>query len=234
MIVQLQAPDNGRGEPDIEKRVAHAAEVMGLTVSRETMAKMLVFLDQLQKWNKTYNLTAIRNFNDMLVNHLFDCMAIISELKRLSEGKAFVMLDVGSGAGLPGLIVASFFPQSKVICVDSVDKKVSFIRHASAKMGCSNVSAVHARVESMTTVSADFVISRAFASLLLFVQLANHHVRKQGYLLSMKAAQVKDDVSEFQATPSDWQVKDIRDLVVPESRAQRYLVVMQRKEHERD
>src|SRR5690554_6982319 len=110
-------------ESSLEKRIVQAATQLDIDVSRETLERIYCYVENLQKWNRTYNLTAIRNLDEILVNHIFDCMAIIPEIGALTEGKPFKLVDVGSGAGLPGLVIAAWFPQAQIVCVDSVEKK---------------------------------------------------------------------------------------------------------------
>jgi len=214
---------------DIEDQVAEAASILGLDVSRETLAAVRVYVEQLLKWNKTYNLTAIRNQEDVLVNHIFDCMSVLKNIREKTGNNKFKLVDVGSGAGLPGVIIGLWFPESQVICIDSVEKKVSFIRHVTARMGCKNVSSKHARVELIPPLEADVVISRAFASLSLFTSLAGKHCKTDGRVASMKAAQVKEDLAELETSGSEWCLDELQDLKVPKMMAKRYLVWLQRK-----
>lgn len=210
-------------------RTRQAATALGLDVSRETLQKIDIYVSNLQKWNRTYNLTAIRNLDDILVNHIFDCLAIIPEIKKIVSRNDFSIVDVGSGAGLPGVIIAACFPESQVICIDSVEKKTTFIRYVASQMGCKNVQAQHNRVESVATIGADIVISRAFASLKLFVDLAAKHVGQNGWMLSMKAAQVKEDIADLEASDQkEWKAMLVQQLKVPESDSTRYLVGLQR------
>ncbi len=214
----------------IETRVVAAGDTLGLNVSRETLDKILCYVEQLQKWNRTYNLTAIRNLDDILVNHIFDCMSVVPAITHKADNKPFTIVDVGSGAGLPGLILALWFEACEVICIDTVDKKTSFIRHVSGRMGCKNVKALHARVEELESLNARFVISRAFSSLTDFTHLAGHHCSDSGLMASMKATQVQDDIAQLDASESDWSVESLERLSVPENKAERYLVWLHRKQ----
>ena len=213
----------------VESRIKEAGKALGLDVSRETLDQILCYIDQLQKWNRTYNLTAIRALDDILVNHIFDCMSVVPAIARRAEHQNFTLVDVGSGAGLPGLIIALWFPQCEVVCIDTVEKKTSFIRHVSGQMGCKLVKAVHARVEELSSLKAQFVISRAFSSLTDFTHLAGHHCLDEGFMVSMKSLQVQDDIAELEASPSAWSVESLEDLSVPENTAKRCLVWLHRK-----
>ena len=220
---------SAEGSGVIELRIVKAGEALGLDVSRETQDQIVCYIDQLQKWNRTYNLTAIRTLDDILINHIFDCMSVVPPLARRAQNKKFTLVDVGSGAGLPGLIIALWFPHSEVICIDTVEKKTSFIRHVSGRMGCKNVKAIHARVEDLPSLEADFVISRAFSSLVDFTHLAGHHCSDTGRMLSMKSTQVQDDIAELDSSESDWSVESLEDLYVPDNKARRHLVWLHRK-----
>lgn len=213
----------------IVERVTAAATLLELDVSRETLQKIYCYVEHLQKWNRTYNLTALRNFDDILIHHIFDCMAIIPVISSLTGGKKFTLVDVGSGAGLPGLVIAAWFPESQVVCVDSVEKKTTFIRYVAGRMACVNVQALHKRIEDIPILNAEIVISRAFASLKLFSELAGKHVSEGGWLLSMKAAMVNEDIAELESSEDkEWKVSLTKQLTVPESVASRYLVGLQR------
>lgn len=214
----------------VDERICAAGAALGLHVSRETLDGLVCFVDQLQKWNRTYNLTALRTLDDILRNHIFDCMSVIPAMTRRSNQKEFLLVDVGSGAGLPGLIIGLFFKEANVICIDSVEKKTAFIRHAAGKMNCKNVTAMHTRVEAVEPLGADYVISRAFASLTDFTSLAGFHCKPKGRLISMKSAQVAEDISDLSKSDSEWNVELLEELKVPEIEAKRYLVWLQRKD----
>jgi 16S rRNA (guanine527-N7)-methyltransferase len=186
---------------------------------------------QLQRWNKTYNLTALRDPEQMLVQHLFDSLAALPPLANiLYKNTVFdaKIVDVGSGAGLPGVVLAALKPAWHVSCVDAVEKKTAFVRQMSGVLALPNLKAVHARVETLAPLDADVVVSRAFASLADFATLAGAHVGARGHLVAMKGREPTEEIETLhQQTP--WRVDHIQPLVVPELNAQRCLVWMSRQ-----
>ena len=149
-----EGADGRRGE------VIVAAAALGVPLDEQGAERLLRFLDLLQRWNATYNLTAVRDPQEMLVQHLFDCLAVIAPLRRAlpSGGR---LLDVGSGGGLPGVVIAALCPDIQVTCVDTVGKKAAFIRQASAELALPNLRAEHARVEALKLTPFDVVTARS-------------------------------------------------------------------------
>ncbi|MDO9292348.1 MAG: 16S rRNA (guanine(527)-N(7))-methyltransferase RsmG, partial [Hydrogenophaga sp.] len=144
---------------------------LGLQLSDVQVSLLLDYLALLQKWNKVYNLTAVRDPAEMMTHHLLDSLAAIGPLLRQTGGQPIKLLDVGSGGGLPGVVIAITCPQIQVSCVDTVGKKAAFIQQASAALKLPNLRGVHARVESLKAEEGggfDVVCSRAFASLVDF------------------------------------------------------------------
>jgi 16S rRNA (guanine527-N7)-methyltransferase len=191
---------------------------------------LLEYLEQLHKWNKTYNLTAIRDQEQALVQHLFDSLSIVRPLQRHMQHLAIKqpkIMDVGSGGGLPGVILAITFPEASVNCVDAVEKKVAFIRHVAGVLQLNNLKALHTRIEELPDATMDIVTSRAFASLIDFATLAGKHVSINGALVAMKGKHPENEIVELNST--DWVVKEIETLTVPELDAERCLVWMRRK-----
>lgn len=209
-------------------RLKQAADTLQLTLSDAQQEALLAYLSQLQRWNRTYNLTAIRDPSQMLVQHVFDSMSIVMRLRdatkdHVASGKQVSVLDVGSGAGLPGTIIAILEPDWRVSCVDAVEKKTAFIRQMSGVLGLSNLQALHNRIEMLREMNATIVTSRAFASLADFADLAGKHVAQDGWLAAMKGRIPDDEISELQKK-ADWRVERIDPVVVPELDAQRCLI----------
>lgn len=209
-------------------RLKQAADTLQLTLSDAQQEALLAYLSQLQRWNRTYNLTAIRDPSQMLVQHVFDSMSIVMRLRdatkdHVASGKQVSVLDVGSGAGLPGTIIAILEPDWRVSCVDAVEKKTAFIRQMSGVLGLSNLQALHNRIEMLQEMNATIVTSRAFASLADFADLAGKHVARDGWLVAMKGRIPDDEISELQKK-TDWRVERIDPVVVPELDAQRCLI----------
>ena len=190
--------------------------------------KLLGYLDLLQRWNATYNLTAVRDPAQMLVQHVADCLAVVAPFRReMGAGAARRILDVGSGGGLPGVALAALEPAWQVICVDAVGKKAAFVRQVAAELVLSNLAAEHARVEALKAPPFDLITSRAFASLADFVRLTRGHLKPGGRWAAMKGKRPDDELS---ALPADIQVFHVEPLHVPRLSAERCLVWMRRSE----
>lgn len=201
---------------------------LGLALTAQQMAQLLDFLALLQKWNKVYNLTAVRNPQEMLTHHLLDSLAAVGPLQRhLRSLPAAVstpqsLLDVGSGGGLPGVVFAICCPQLQVSCVDTVAKKAAFIQQVAASLGLRNLRGIHARVESLQQ-SYDVVSCRAFASLLDFTTWSRAALAPQGIWLAMKGQHPQEEMA---ALPPQVQVLNVEALAVPGLSAQRCIVWM--------
>ncbi|WP_240636057.1 16S rRNA (guanine(527)-N(7))-methyltransferase RsmG [Caldimonas tepidiphila] len=192
-----------------------------LALDDRQVGQLLAYLALIARWNRVYNLTAVREPADMLSQHLLDSLAGVAPLRRHTEGAPARVLDVGSGAGLPGVVFAIACPELSVTCVDTVAKKAIFIRQAAAELGLPNLRAEHARVEQLQPAAAQVVTSRAFASLHDFVALTREHLAADGVWLAFKG-RVPDD--ELAALPPDVGVLQVEPLAVPRLDAQRCLV----------
>ena len=195
---------------------------LGLTPTEAQAAALSRYLDLLQRWNATYNLTAVRDRAGMLTQHLADCLALVPALQRhAGVGR---LLDVGSGGGLPGVVIATLLSGWDVTCVDAVGKKMAFVRQVAGTLALPNLHAVHSRIENLKAPPFDVVTSRAFASLAEFIALTRPHLAPGGAWLAMKG-RVPDD--EIRALPPDIDVFHVEPLRVPGLHAQRCLVWMQ-------
>lgn len=194
----------------------------------EPLARRLTqYLDLLQRWNGVYNLTSVRTREGMLTQHLLDCLAIVQPLQRQVQPKMGTRwLDVGSGGGLPGVVLAACLPQVQVFCVDTVAKKAAFIRQTAAELGLVNLQAIHSRVEAMPEQPFQLITSRAFASLADFTRLTQHLLASDGIWLAMKG---RTPENEMAALPEDVVVFHVEPLNVPGLDAQRCLVWMKKK-----
>ncbi len=200
---------------------------LGLAPTEAQTSALSRYLDLLQHWNATYNLTAVRDRAGMLTQHLADCLAIIPPLqRRAAQGR---LLDVGSGGGLPGVVIAMLLPGWDVTCVDAVAKKSAFVRQVAGSLSLPNLHAVHSRVENLQAPPFGLITSRAFASLADFTALTRQHLAPGGAWLSMKG-RVPDD--ERAALPPDVHVFHVEPLHVPGLNAQRCLVWMQPRKPE--
>lgn len=214
--------------PELEQ----AAHDLGLALSELQVTGLLRYLDLLKRWNAVYNLTAVREPDRMLRQHLVDCLAVVPALRREQAarpgGAGQRLLDVGSGGGLPGVVLALVEPDLQVTCVDTVAKKAGFIRQVAAELGLRNLRAEHARVEVLDASRPfDIITSRAFASLLDFVTLTRHLLAPGGAWLAMKGA---EPANELAALPPDIQVFHVEPLAVPGLDARRCIVWMRPKE----
>lgn len=194
---------------------------LGLVLPEGATDKLLAYLALLAKWNHTYNLTAVRNEADMVTHHLLDSLAILPHL-----GKAARLVDVGSGAGLPGLVLAIGRPTLEVVSVEASQKKAAFQQQAKIELNLKNVSVHCGRVEAMEPhAQFDAVISRAFSSLGEFVRLTDRLVGRDGRLLAMKGTVPDDEIAEL---PAGWRAAATHRLSVPGLDAQRHLIVLER------
>ena len=189
---------------------------LGLDLSDAVQRKLLAFRDLLLKWNKTYNLTALRDPEQAISHHLLDSLAILPHVG------AGPLLDVGSGGGLPGIPLAIARSELSVGMVDTVQKKASFLQQASIELGLKNVTVHHARVEEMQGQYAQ-ISSRAFADLGLFISLTRHLLAPGGRWLAMKGLRPDD---ELKGLPADVAVEAIIPLAVPGLEAERHLIIL--------
>ncbi|WP_299451035.1 16S rRNA (guanine(527)-N(7))-methyltransferase RsmG [uncultured Pigmentiphaga sp.] len=188
---------------------------------------LLNYLAQMARWNATYNLTAIRDPEQMLLHHITDSLAVVPELAFRLCGQDARIMDVGSGGGLPGVVLAICRPEWQVCCVDAVEKKTAFVTHVAGMLGIPNLSARHARVEELQPAGNDIVISRAFASLQDFAALAGRHVKPGGRLVAMKGHPPEDEMQSVKEQ-GVWRVEAVTPLQVPRLSARRCLVWMNR------
>jgi len=205
-------------------RLLAASRELDQPLSPEDSDKLLAYLALLERWNKVYNLTSVRDPDQMLTLHLIDCLAALASIKRhLASHPAARILDAGSGGGLPGVVLATLLPGCSVTCVDTVGKKVAFLRQVAAELNLTNLVAEHTRVEKLRGPTNDIVTSRAFASLSDFVQATRHLLAAGGVWMAMKG---KEPDLEVQQLPADIQVFHVEPLRVPGLQAERCLVWM--------
>jgi 16S rRNA (guanine527-N7)-methyltransferase len=187
-------------------------------------SRLAAYLSLLQHWNAAYNLTAHRDLDSMRLWHLVDCLAVVAPIEARMGVGAKALLDVGSGSGLPGVVLALSNPAWSVRCVDAVAKKTAFVRQVSAELGLPNLQAIHQRVEAVRAPPLhDLIVARAFASLADLVALTRHLITPGGWWMAMKG---KTPVDELAALPADV-TAHVEPLVVEGLPASRCLVWMQ-------
>ena len=199
---------------------------LGLVLDTAQVDRLLDYLALLQKWNRVYNLTAVRDPADMLTHHLLDSLAAIAPLRRHASGQALQLLDVGSGGGLPGVVIAIACPGLEVTCVDTVGKKAAFVQQAAATLQIVNLHGVHARVETLKAgegAGFDVVCSRAFASLADFTTWSRASLNPGGVWMAMKGKQPTEEIAVLSA---DVAVFHVEQLTVPGLDAERCIVWM--------
>ncbi len=209
----------------VEAGLRDGLGVLGLSLTDGQIGQLLGYLDLIAKWTKVYNLTSVRDPQDMLTHHLLDSLAIIAPLRRHTGGRSADLLDVGAGAGLPGVVIAICCPELEVTCVDTVAKKAAFIQQVAASLRLPNLRGVHARVESLSG-PFDVITSRAFASLADFAGWSVDALGEGGVWLAMKGKHPADEIA---ALPSGVQVFHVEQLAVPGLGAERCVVWMSKQ-----
>ena len=226
--------------PSRADRLSAGLAELGLDLPADRQALLLDYLDLIQKWTRVYNLTAVRDPDEMFTHHLMDSLAVVGPLRRHlaaardagvlapttggsdapGEGAAARLLDVGSGAGLPGVVLAICCPQLQVDCVDTVAKKAAFIQQAAGQLKLPNLRGVHDRVERLAG-PYDVVCSRAFASLADFVTWSSGALAADGAWLAMKGRHPEAEIAEL---PPGVAVFHVEPLRVPGLEAERCIV----------
>lgn len=202
--------------------LADICAALGLEPDARQQSALLSYLDLLQRWNSTFNLTAVRDREAMLSQHLADCLAVVPALGRHAAVGPMRLLDVGSGGGLPGVVIAVLRPDCEVTCIDAVGKKAAFVRQVAGVLRLENLQAHHGRVEALkTTAPFDVITARAFGSLSELVRLSRPVLEPQGAWMAMKG-KVPD--AEIELLPAEVEVFHVEQLSVPGLAADRCLV----------
>ena len=201
----------------LQPQLQQALSELKLQLSDEQQLQLLYYLQQLLFWNKAYNLTAIKDDQQALIKHIFDSLSIVPFLP------AGDLLDIGTGAGLPAVIVAICQPQRAVTALDSNQKKIRFIKQVASELGLKNLTPVASRIEAHAG-SYQVITSRAFASLVDFVTHSQSKLADNGIICAMKGV---EPVDEIQALQNEWQI-NTQVLTVPELYESRHLIYLQR------
>ena len=201
----------------LQPQLQQALSELKLQLSDEQQLQLLYYLQQLLFWNKAYNLTAIKDDQQALIKHIFDSLSIVPFLP------AGDLLDIGTGAGLPAMIVAICQPQRAVTALDSNQKKIRFIKQVASELGLKNLTPVASRIEAHAG-SYQVITSRAFASLVDFVTHSQSKLADNGIICAMKGV---EPIDEIQALQNEWQI-NTQVLTVPELDESRHLIYLQR------
>jgi len=202
----------------LARQLAQGVAQLGLALPGPAQQSLLDYLALLQKWNKVYNLTAVREAPRMVSQHLLDCLAVAPHVG------AAAILDVGSGAGLPGIPLALVLPDSRVTLLEANHKKAAFLKQAQIELKLGNVEVVCERVEAWRPGRQyEIVVSRAFSDLAEFVKLAGRHVAPGGRLAAMKGIFPHEEIAQL---PQGWRLQQGVELTVPTLRAQRHLLLL--------
>nr|WP_306173559.1 16S rRNA (guanine(527)-N(7))-methyltransferase RsmG [Limnobacter humi] len=197
---------------------------LGVDVSLAQTQQLFDYAKLLQKWNQVINLTAIRQPQDIVTHHLLDSLAVLPALSdTLQCQSAPAILDVGAGAGLPGLVLAIAQPSWQITLVDTVQKKVAFMQQAIGVLGLTNARAVHARVEELQLPPFDMICSRAFSSMALFISLSRHLLAPNGVFAALKGR-----VEVDHEVPEGWQLSALHAIHVPFLDEDRHLFMIKR------
>lgn len=207
---------------DLEAGLRSGVNALNLSLSDEQIQHLLGYMVLIQKWNKVYNLTALRDPADMLTHHLLDSLTAIAPLSRHTQGRPIQVLDVGSGGGLPGVVLAICMPELRVSCVDTVAKKAAFVQQVAVSLKLPNLRGIHARVESLSD-PYPVICSRAFASLPDFVTWSRSALAEDGVWMAMKGKHPKDEID---ALPAEVKVFHVEPLTVPGLDVERCMVWM--------
>ncbi|MBU2099424.1 MAG: 16S rRNA (guanine(527)-N(7))-methyltransferase RsmG [Gammaproteobacteria bacterium] len=206
-------------------RLKHGSEKLGVLLSTSETDVLLQFLALLHKWNKTFNLSAVRDPSEMLSRHLLDSLSLLPILQQrrlLNPDSAFTVLDVGTGPGLPGIPLAICMPDTKFVLLDSNGKKTRFVFQACLELGIKNVAVENTRIENyQSTRQVDIVVSRAFASLVDFARGCEAVAGQNTRLLAMKGLFPQQEIADL---PPHWKVMRTHELQIPGCDGERHVI----------
>ena len=208
----------------VEEIVQQGAHTLGVHLNAQQCEHLFAYIAALVKWNRVYNLSALHDADEIAVKHILDSLAVVPSLRAYTNNKPQKLLDVGSGAGLPGAVIAITSPEIDVSCVDASAKKAAFVQQIAGSLALGNLHSQHARVQELRG-SFDVVTSRAFSSLADFCASSQHVLAPRGVWLAMKG---KRPDWEIAALPSSVEVFHVEQLKVPGLDAERCLVWMRR------
>lgn len=206
----------------LEQRLVAGAQDLGVTLSAEQRTHLLRFVGLLNRWNSAYNLSAIRGPEAIVQQHVLDCLAVVPPMVRWAAGRVIRVVDVGSGAGLPGLVIAVARPDWSVTTIDAVAKKAAFVRQAAGELDLRNLTVVHGRAESLPAQPPfDLITCRALATIGEFTAATRHCLKEQGVWVAMKGNYPTDELANLRHGTTVFHVEPLR---VPGMDAARCLV----------
>jgi 16S rRNA (guanine527-N7)-methyltransferase len=210
----------------LEKKLLDGVAEMSVTLDTEKKEKLIRYIQEFEKWNKTYNLTAVRDIEQMVTRHLLDSLSVAPFIKK-NKDKLESIIDVGTGGGLPGIPLAIMFPEKKITLLDSNGKKTRFLFHIKTILSLSNIAIENCRVEEYKPIEKfDAVISRAFASLEDMTKSCRHLLKENGLFLAMKGVEPKEELVRL---AKEIDLVSIIKLNVAETEGKRHLVVLKNK-----
>ncbi|NVK02426.1 MAG: 16S rRNA (guanine(527)-N(7))-methyltransferase RsmG [Oceanospirillaceae bacterium] len=204
---------------DLQKLLDQGLKDLGIAATERQTSQLLRYLELMQKWNKAYNLTAIRDPQQMLVRHLLDSLAVVPHIAQTD------LIDVGSGGGLPGIPLAILSPQQPITTLDSNSKKTRFQSQVKIELGLTNLEVIHGRVEALENRQFSQVISRAFASIIDMVTLSQGLLAEKGVFLAMKGRYPDAELAEL---PLQFRLQQSYALHIPGLEEERHLLVLGR------
>jgi len=199
---------------NVEEILRQGIEQLGLSDSNNIVHKLLIYKDILLKWNKSFNLTAMRDEKTIIINHLLDSLSVAQLIKENE------VLDVGSGAGLPGIVLALHDPKKQITLIDKVGKKAIFMKQVCLELEIKNVDVIHGRVEDMDhTKKFDAIVARAFSEMQMLVDLTKNIIKTDGYWYGMKSKKIMEEIIVKRKN-----FLEIHEITVPFLKADRYLI----------
>ena len=208
----------------MEQALHDASTSLGLSISGEQASRLVSYVGLLSRWNAVYNLTALKDRNALFTHHVLDCLSVVTPLRRqLPSTGSLSVLDAGSGAGLPGVILAIMEPRLRVVCVDGVSKKTAFVRHVASELAVANLRAEHRRLEEINSCDSDVVTSRALSSLSDLVRLTGGALAPAGIWMAMKGKVPAQEIASVSQLAEVFHVEQVK---VPYLQAERCLVWM--------
>lgn len=209
---------------DIKNTIVHGVEKLNLSLSPIQLEKIQSYIELLLKWNKVYNLTSITSPKEIAVRHILDSLSII---KYIGDSKS--LIDIGSGAGLPGIVIAIIKPDCKITLLDTNSKRTAFLNQVRINLKLDNVNVVNQRVEDYQPLEKfATIISRAFTQLHNYVELTQHLLQDSGIIFAMKGKLQDNELSELRSKVLDYKIVDIHDISVPYLNESRHLISITR------